>query len=281
MRVAPDDPRGWRRAAILAVAFFVAALSTLLSGCAPSAVDAAPSEQATRAPAATSVTQAVAAVQAAVQQAAPERPHAPTPAIAPEAVDLIIRWEVTSRARYDRALSRPIYPGGASGITWGIGYDGGHQAAPRIRSDWPDHPHAGRLADTAGLTGERARDALPKFADIETPWGMAVRVFADRSLPAYRAHAARAFGPPFEAAPPHVQGALVSVVYNRGPSMSGGSRREMREIRDACLPANDAACVAHQIRSMCRLWRGTNLERGLCDRREDEARLVCLSGGCA
>lgn len=266
----------------------VALVVQMLAACQPSAAPADHVVDATNKvaasspqPASVSVTQVVASVQAAVQSVAPERPHAPSPAVYPAAVDLIVRWEVSSRARYERALSRPIYPGGASGITWGIGYDGGHQTAPRIRADWSEHPHVDRLASTAGLTGERASAALPAYSDIETPWDMAVQVFADRSLPAYRAHAARAFGAPFEAAPPPVQGALVSVVYNRGPSMSGGSRLEMREIRDTCLPANDAACVAHQIRSMCRLWRGTKLEDGLCNRREDEARLACVSGGCA
>lgn len=266
----------------------VALVVQMLAACQPSAAPADHPVEAANvvaaaapAPAPVSVTQVVAEVQAAVQSIAPERPHAPSSQVDPAAVDLIIRWEVTSRARYERALSRPIYPGGASGITWGIGYDGGHQTAPRIRTDWSAHPHVERLASTAGLTGERASAALPAYRDIETPWDMAVQVFADRSVPAYRAHAARAFGPHFEAAPAPVQGALVSVVYNRGPSMIGGSRREMRQIRDACLPAGDAACVAREIRSMCRLWRGTELERGLCARREDEARLACGGATCA
>ena len=262
-------------------AMIIAALAVLtLAACWPKSPppDQETGGEATRAvtqpPPPAVVTDTVAAVQAAVQAIAPERPPARVSDVHPEAVALIIRWEVTSRARYERELARPIYPGGASGITWGIGYDGGHQTGPRIRADWSDHPHVERLAETAGITGARAADVLPRYADIVTPWDMAVDVFRFRSLPAYRHHAARAFGPHFETVGPHVQGALVSLVYNRGPSMIGGSRREMRDIRDQCLPAGDARCVAEQIRSMCRLWRGTRFERGLCGRREDEARLA-------
>jgi hypothetical protein len=219
------------------------------------------------------LSEAVAAVRDAVQSVAPVRPTAPVH-VHPAAVDLIIRWEVTSRQRYERALSRPIWPGGASGITWGVGYDAGHQTQHRIRADWSAHSQVERLASAAGLTGQRAADALPQYRDIVVPWDMAVEVFRDRSLPAYYHLAARAFGPAFEAAPAGVQGALVSLVYNRGPSMTGPSRREMREIRDVCLPARDTACVAARIAAMCRLWRGTEHERGLCGRREDEARLA-------
>ena len=69
------------------------------------------------------------------------------------AAALIIRWEVTSPAFYAKRLERPVWPGGASGITWGIGYDGGHQTAAVIADDWLDHAAVDRLASTAGITG--------------------------------------------------------------------------------------------------------------------------------
>jgi len=216
----------------------------------------------------------VASIRDAVQQAAPEHAEPPAHAIYPPAVALILRWEVSSRAHYERALSRPIWPGGASGVTWGIGYDGGHQTATRIRSDWHEHEHVDRLALTAGITGERARDALPAWRDIQTDWPLAVDVYERAMLPRYRHIAARAFGHYFEHAPPAVQGALLSVVLNRGGSMMGDSRRELRTIRDECLPAGDRECVAREIEASCRVWRGHPLERGLCARRQDEARLA-------
>lgn len=202
-------------------------------------------------------------------------PATPGALVSPAAAALIVRWEVTSPSYYTRKLDRPIWPGGASGITWGIGYDGGHNTRLDIAHDWQRHDAVDRLAETAGITGAAARAALPAFRDIATPFALASDVFVESSLPDYRAQSRRAFRPDaFDALPPDAAGALVSVVYNRGGSMTGDRNREKRVIRDFCLPGRDVTCIAEQIRSMCRLWRGTKLEAGLCNRREDEARLA-------
>lgn len=198
----------------------------------------------------------------------------PTPPVSPAAVAHIIRWEVSSPAYYTRALQRPIWPGGASGVTWGIGYDGGHQSRAVIEADWHAHPHGQRLADTASITGNAARAALPRFRDIVTPFDLAVDVFERASLPVYHRTAVRAYGDGLLQLPLDAQGALVGNTYNRGGSMVGSRNIEKRTIRDECIPAGDLACIAAQLRAQCRLWQGTNLEAGLCARREDEARLV-------
>ena len=240
---------------------------------APAAADAVAEVRAviaaTAAPAVVSVREAVQAV-----VPVPAAPAVPAVSIAPAAVDLIIRWEVSGEAHYQRRLQHPIWPGGASGITWGIGYDGGHQTARDIRTAWAEHAEADRLAGTAGIAGAPARAALPGYADIAVPWLMARGVFAGRSLPAYRTAARRAFGGPFDALPLDAQGALLSLVYNRGGSMAGHRNAEKRAIRDDCLPAGDVGCIGAQLRAMCRLWAGTPNGAGLCGRREDEARLA-------
>ena len=213
-------------------------------------------------------------VNAAVDKVAPV-PRALPPAKNPQcrmlAARLIARWEVTSQSYYTSKLIRPIWPKGASGITWGIGYDGGHQRAVVIADDWADHEHVGRLTDTAGITGTRARDALPRFRDIQTPYQHAFTVFTDRSLVEYERQAERAFRVDMADQPPGVCASLLSVTYNRGGSMTGDNRLEMRVIRDDCLPRNDAWCTAAQLRAMCRLWRNTVNEKGLCARRDMEA----------
>lgn len=188
--------------------------------------------------------------------------------------DLIVRWEVGSVKRYDAELRRPIWPGGASGVTWGIGYDGGHQHPDTIRRDWGFHPAASRLATTAGITGTAARAALPRYRDIDVIWADALRVLEHSSIPVYRAQARAAYGRAFDSAPPAVQDALVSEVYNRGSGMAGSRRTERRVIRDVCLPARDAECVARQLEASCRVWAGTPNGRGLCARRRDEARVA-------
>lgn len=192
-----------------------------------------------------------------------------------EAVALIVDFEVGGQALYVRRYQRPIWPGAASGVTVGIGYDLGHQRAAAIRQDWHRHAERERMASMAGIVGEAARLARLGVADIVVPWEHAMDVFRGASLVEYCRRARRAFGPAaFDAAPAQVQGALVSLVYNRGASMTGPARLEMRQIRDVCLPARDAGCVAGQIRAMVRLWRGSSIEAGMYRRRFAEAALA-------
>lgn len=187
------------------------------------------------------------------------------------AAALIIRWEITGQGYYNRFLIRPIWPKGASGITWAVGYDGGHQTSRTILDDWQAHPEKGRLALTAGLTGKLAGNALPQYRDIQTPYLYAAEVFETRSLIEYQRIAERTYRIRMEDVPIGVCAALISVTYNRGGATSGDSRREVRDIRDIHLPAKNWNAVAAAIRAMKRLWRGTVNEKGLSARREDEA----------
>ena len=72
------------------------------------------------------------------------------PTVSPAGVELIVRYEISSPAYYVKRLQQPVWPGAASGITWGIGYDGGYQTASRISADWVAHPDSSVLATTAG-----------------------------------------------------------------------------------------------------------------------------------
>lgn len=222
------------------------------------------------------VAEPLVAAQEAVADLTPTLPP-PEPANAAcrrAAAALIIRWEVTSSAYYRRRLERPIWPGGASGITWGIGYDGGHQTQAVIADDWHEHEAVDRLATAAGITGRQARSILGRYRDIRTAFDYASRVFEERSLVEYERRTERAFRNGFTELRPNACAALVSLVYNRGASMTGDSRREMRNIRDNCVPKQDYACIAAEIRAMKRLWRGAVNENGLSARREAEAILA-------
>ena len=189
--------------------------------------------------------------------------------------DLLVRWEVSSQQAYVRRWQWPIWPGGASGITWGIGYDGGHQARPVILREWRAHVAAPRLAETAGIIGERARVALPNYRDIVVPWAMAVGVLDAYVIPRYWAAARRAYGRQLDAAPIGVQCALISETTNRGEAMAGARRAERRTIRDQCLPAGDAECVARQLEASCRVWANDRINGpGLCARRRAEAAIA-------
>ena len=97
----------------------------------------------------------------------------------------------------------------------------------------------------------------------------------ERSVPHAQRETEAAF-PGVDKLPADAQGALVSLIYNRGSKMEGDSRREMRAIRDA-VPKGDLKEIANQIRSMKRLWEGKGMG-GLLKRRDAEADLVesCL-----
>lgn len=253
----------------------IAAGALALASCAVPA-SAAPVAQAQQA-AAEALLPTVIAVRGAVQQVVAPQSQAASSrrgAVSPAAVALIIRWEISSPTVYERRYRWPIWPGGASGVTWGVGYDGGHQTPLTITRDWAAHPEVDRLQSTSGVTGRAARPLASGMRDVITPFAHAETVFTQSTLPVYQARTARAFREGWDSLPPDAQGALVSVVYNRGASMAGSRNTEKRVIRDRCVPAADTACIAVQIRAMCRLWVGTPNGDGLCNRRGAEARLA-------
>lgn len=212
-----------------------------------------------------------------------------------KARDLILRFEGIS--------SVPDWPGGASGVTIGIGYDIGQNTAATFRSDWRDElkpENLKRLSAFAEIRGYskllefglfrpdesegRVRGrAIKLLTDIRIAPESAFRVFDALTVPRYLSLARKAF-PGFDALPADAQGALVSLVFNRGAAMgvrntaSWESRREMRAIQTAIgvamLDMNGALeQIAEQIRSMKRLWVGKGLD-GLLRRRDAEAALV-------
>lgn len=205
---------------------------------------------------------------------------APAPArvglrLSREGIDAIIRHEIGSDYYYNRHLRAPIWPGGDSGVTIGIGYDLGYQSEADFRAHWGDELTDGslaRLAAVCGKTGDPARREIPKLQDISISLNRARRVFMKTSLPLY-ARKTRSTYPGISELYPDAQSALVSLVYNRGTSMRNtDSRREMRELRDH-VRSRDYAAMERAFRSMKRLWAGRNLD-GLLKRRDDEAEMI-------
>lgn len=214
----------------------------------------------------------------AVVEAFPLPPPAPRPEgddVSERAVELIIAFEVGSPELYTRRYQAPIWPGASSGATIGIGYDLGHQFAEVIVVDWEAHPHAARLATAAGITGPLARDAVRRLADITVDYGLARRVFDQTNLVQHCRIARRVFGDDaWRELTANARGALCSLVFNRGGSMHGAKRAEMRAIRDECMPNRDGVCIARYLRAMVRHWVGTSIENGMRRRRYAEAELA-------
>tara|TARA_R110000868_G_scaffold11688_2_gene57021 strand:+ start:2106 stop:2726 length:621 start_codon:yes stop_codon:yes gene_type:complete len=174
---------------------------------------------------------------------------------------------------YDKFLSHPTWPGAESGVTIGIGYDLGFTPRSRFRNDWSALSESvrERLELTIGIRGLRAREKVKEVKDILIPWEMAYSVYKEHTIPEWVAKTKVAF-PGVDKLPKDVLGALTSLVFNRGTSMEGDRRREMRDIREA-VQDKDLPAIAKHIRRMKRLWTGRGLE-GLLVRRDAESKLV-------
>lgn len=270
-----------KRLIVSVTASLLAILTACIIGCSrpPSPKPNAPSAQAVveisaaQTDVAADAVPTIVDVRDVVDAVAPPPPAAPCQTH-PDAVALIVRYEITSPTYYTARLQSPVWPGESSGVTWGIGYDGGQQTRSRIAADWRAHAQVDRLAATSGIVGPPARALIPSLADVRTPYVMAADVFGASTLPSYCALAARTFARGWDLLPPLAQGVLTATIYNRGAGMQGERRREMRELRDECVPAGDVACIVRELRSMVRLWVGTPIEVGMRDRYEASATLA-------
>lgn len=189
-------------------------------------------------------------------------------------LELIVRFEVGSRQRYQRELQRPTWPGGQSGVTIGIGYDLGMIAKSQITSDWEihlDEPGLAALLAVQGVAGPAAKRLAQGLSQVVIPLKAAEEVFYLKTLPQFAARTRDAF-PGVDKLPADAQGMLLSLVYNRGTAMSGERRREMAAIARLLRVAEpDLDAIAGQFEAMKRLWPDM---KGLRDRRQREADVI-------
>ena len=192
-------------------------------------------------------------------------------------LDLIVKYEISSKNYYKKFLSHPVWPGGSSGITIGIGYDLGYNTAGRIIKDWQgkiDFENLQKLLKISGKKGKAAEQSFHGVRDIFIPLESAKKVFYESSLPRYAAKTRKIY-PEVENLFPDAQAGLLSLIYNRGAAMKGSRRREMAAIK-SLVPDMDYQGIAAQIKAMKRLWEGTGLD-GLLKRRDSEAELVLFA----
>lgn len=203
----------------------------------------------------------------------------PTAKLSEKSLNLILKYEVGGgESYYNKALKKPTYPGGASGVTIGIGYDLGYNTKIQFAYDWKNVLSESifkRLEACTGAKGETARQLVRHVRDIEISWEDAFKVFENSTVPRFINETLRAF-PGADKLHPDAFGALVSIVFNRGGSVSGASRREMLNIRNL-IPSKNYNAIASEIRSMKRLWIGKGLD-GLLKRRDEEAQIVDSCG---
>ena len=173
------------------------------------------------------------------------------------------------------------HPGGESGITIGIGDDLGYQTLERFTRNWKgrlSESDFNRLKAAIGVKGTQAAKLAPSFKGITIKYADALEVFKGYDIPQYYKLTAQTF-PGLEKLCDNARSVLVSLVFNRGASLSGPRRKEMLKIKTliqrAANPplAETYRAIAQQFREMKRLWVGKGLN-GLLTRRENEARLI-------
>ena len=195
--------------------------------------------------------------------------------ISRRAIDLIIQHEIGGRAVYDKKYQKPMWAGGESGCTLGIGYDLGYNTEKQFMADWSGNLNlnfVNALRPLCGLKGEKVKGMIKgEVLNVRIPYNTAYEVFVKSSLPRYYALTKKIY-PNMDLLNEDTQGALVSMVYNRGNKLEGDSRAEMRAIVDL-IAHQDYEGIAEQIEQSKRLWEGKGLD-GLVVRREAEADLV-------
>lgn len=191
-----------------------------------------------------------------------------------EGFNALITHEISSRAYYNKRLQKPVWPGGASGVTIGVGYDLGYNRDYQIRRDWQPYVNdkqLKQLESVSGIKGNDAKRALKKVGGIRISYEAAAEVFSKSTLPRYAKSALKTYEG-LDKLFPDAQAAILSLVYNRGTRLSGSRRREMKAIQPL-VAKQDYQGITEQLLAMKGLWQDTNL-LGLLKRREDEAKLV-------
>jgi hypothetical protein len=195
--------------------------------------------------------------------------------VATRAADFLIRVEDVP--------PHPYWPGGASGVTLGAGWDAGHHSAAELRETWAalGADALSHLEPAAGRKGLDAKALIPALRSIDIPRDVSIHVLV-RSLKDYYCPFVDQLFPGLDRLPADVQVVFISVVFNRGAAMGHDpdwrtakevdQRWEMRRMRDDVRRADMFAIYAH-LGTMKRLWE-TSGPRGLPIRRRDEQSLI-------
>ena len=195
--------------------------------------------------------------------------------ISRKAADLIIQFEIGGRNIYEKSYQKPTWAGGESGITIGIGADLGYMTEKEFMKVWSPHLNLNFiecLRKVVGLKGIQAKQMLRgEILNVRVPYNTAYEVFVKYDIPKYYAKT-KAIYPQLDELNEDTQGALVSMVYNRGSKLEGDSRIEMKRIVEM-VKNKDYEGIAEEIEKSKRHWEGKGLD-GLVVRREAEADLI-------
>lgn len=190
------------------------------------------------------------------------------------AIEEIIFEEDSSESYYNKIYQHPEWPGGASGVTIGLGYDLGYTTHDKVINDF-----SGKISNDmliaclscVGKTGSTAFKLLKLVhSKITIPWSIALDVFLNNNIPQWINTVEHSLQNTNLLSPDSL-GAMVSLAYNRGASFarSGDRFLEMRAIA-LDMQTKNFKDIPNQFRRMSRLWPSTS---GVHKRRFREADL--------
>ena len=191
-------------------------------------------------------------------------------------LNLLLQYEVGGgKSYYEKYLSKFTWPGGASGPTIAIGVDCAYYTKTELAKifDFLPANQLSQIQEASGKTGERGKEYTKtlRASGININWEQALSIFNTLTWPKFSKLAEKTF-PGLSDLHPDAYGAVVSLVFNRGTSLKGDSRKEMVNIKNL-IPKKDYKKIAKEFRGMKRIWIGKGLD-GLLDRRESEAKLI-------
>ena len=191
-------------------------------------------------------------------------------------LDLLLKYEVGGgKSYYDKFLSKFTWPEGASGPTIAIGIDCAYYTKTELSKIFNFLPQneIELIQGSVGKTGEKGKEYTKTLrnAGITVDWEKALDIFYSTTWPKFTKLTNKTFVGATELKE-DAYGAIVSIVFNRGTSLNGQSRLEMRNIKEL-IPFKDYKGIAREVRKMKRLWIGKGLD-GLLERRETEAKLI-------
>ena len=191
-------------------------------------------------------------------------------------LDLLLQYEVGGgKSYYEKYLSKFTWPGGASGPTIAIGVDCAYYSELELAEifSFLTKDQIKQIQGASGKSGEKGKEYTKSLraAGIIVNWDKALDIFQKLTWPKFTKLAEKTF-PGLADLHPDAYGAIISLVFNRGTSLKGDSRKEMVNIKNL-IPKKDYKKIAKEFRNMKRIWVGKSLD-GLLERREAEAKLI-------
>lgn len=191
-------------------------------------------------------------------------------------LNLILDFETGGKSQYLKWPHPEYLNDEYSGVTIGIGADMHQVSKDMIIRDWIrlGETPAKRLSDTQPYYGHAAREPYLKVKDIYISWEDSIEVFQLVDLVKVENQCKIAF-PGYLDLKVQCKDAIKSLVYNRGISMTGPARLEMRNIAELTnKEIVDYRAIANEFRKMKRVWIGKSIYNGMARRREAEAKLI-------